>query len=166
MTPSELCELNDIQDPKARYFRYVDTKQWSRFRSLFTDDAVFEGTSVFPDGPDDFVEKTSARLRSAVSIHQGHMPEIRLIDADNARGIWAMYDHVTFAKPATDGPFAGHWGFTGYGYYQEAYRKIDGHWKISFLRLTRLSLVPLTDETATFALPAGLLAATENGWLD
>ena len=34
-----LTAIEDIKALKARYCRYVDTKDWVAFRSLFTDDA-------------------------------------------------------------------------------------------------------------------------------
>ena len=41
MTPIE-----HVRAAKARYCRYVDTKQWDKLSSLFTDDCRFEGLVV------------------------------------------------------------------------------------------------------------------------
>ncbi|MFT2520917.1 nuclear transport factor 2 family protein, partial [Escherichia coli] len=40
VTPTVAEELRDL---KARYFHYVDLKQWDELRGLFVDDCVFEG---------------------------------------------------------------------------------------------------------------------------
>ena len=39
MTRDDLEALEAIRRLKARYFRYVDTKQWDRFGELFCEDA-------------------------------------------------------------------------------------------------------------------------------
>ena len=35
------AELMALEELKARYFLYMDTKQWEKWRELFTDDMVF-----------------------------------------------------------------------------------------------------------------------------
>ena len=165
ITPAELCDIEEIKQLKASYFRYLDTKQWERLRGLFTDDAVFEGTSKKFDGPDDFVATNRERLGPAVTIHQGHMPEIRILSLSRARGIWAMFDWVEFSQTFTDGPMRGARGFTGLGHYQEEYRKTPAGWRIARLRLTRLKLDPLVGAGVLHDLPAGRLWTRQNDWL-
>lgn len=119
---------------KARYFRLMDTKQWAQYRQLFTDHMVFYFESAeapAATSADEFVAHVRGRLETAVSVHQGHMPEIELTSADSARGVWAMFDWV-------DDPDH-HRAFQGYGHYHEEYRRgDDAQWRISQLRLTRL----------------------------
>jgi hypothetical protein len=130
--PAEAIEA--IKQLKARYFRLMDTKQWAAYRQLFTDDMVFYFESE--DAPaatsgDEFVAHVRSRLATAISVHQGHTPEIELTSADSARGIWAMSDWV-------DDPDQ-HRAFQGSGHYHEEYRRGgDGEWRISRLRLSRL----------------------------
>jgi hypothetical protein len=69
------------------------------------------------------------------------MPEIVFVGPDTARAIWAMYDFVE--QPAVSD---GQHGIVGYGHYEEEYQRVDGEWKISFLRLTRLRVDALTGE--------------------
>ena len=38
-----LLDLEQIRQLKARYCRFIDTKQWQLLRTLFTDGARFEG---------------------------------------------------------------------------------------------------------------------------
>lgn len=154
-------DIEAIKQLKARYFRYLDTKQWSAWRSLFTDDARFDGTSRSFSGPDDFCASTSAWLDQAVTVHQGSMPEIRLTGQDEATGIWAMQDLVQFNTPILAGAYQGMTGFQGYGHYLEDYRRVDGEWKISRLRLTRLRVDPVPAGSTLSPLPPGLLRSGE-----
>jgi ketosteroid isomerase-like protein len=93
-------DILDIHQLKSRYFRFMDTKDWARWRELFTDDLVFYiEDSVFPEttepttvGGDAFVEYVSQVLLTAVTVHQGHMPDIEFTEDGEARGIWAMFD--------------------------------------------------------------------------
>ena len=84
----------------------MDTKDWAHWRELFTDDLVFYiEDSVFPEttepttvGGDAFVEYVSQVLLTAVTVHQGHMPDIEFTADGEARGIWAMFDWVDDAE--------------------------------------------------------------------
>lgn len=152
MDDDRLAERAALAELKASYFRYLDTKRWSSWRELFTDDMVFYNESApVPTGSDpmttsgdDFVEMVSRRLENSVTVHQGHMPELRLIDDGHAEGVWAMFDWV-------DSSGSGGTSMQGFGHYHEQYVKgTDGKWRIRELRITRLR----TDLTAgTGAVP-------------
>ena len=75
------------------------------------------------------VESNRKILAEAPTVHHGHMPEIELTGPGTASGIWAMLDVVKLGA-----------GFVGYGHYHEEYRKVEGDWRISRLRLTRLHI--------------------------
>jgi hypothetical protein len=76
-------------------------------------------------------------LEHSASVHQGFMAEIEIIDAENARGIWAMQDVIEWK----DGhPREGWKSIIGRGHYHDAFRKTDGSWRIASLSLTRLRL--------------------------
>jgi len=139
LDPAQLAEVYSIEQLKARYFRYLDTKAWNQWRSLFSDDLVFyiensalpETTTPTLSGGDNFVASVSKTLETAVTVHQGHMGDIEFSGDDTAVGVWAMFDWV-------DDPEKGY-AFQGWGHYHEKYRKeADGAWRISELRLTRL----------------------------
>jgi hypothetical protein len=140
----QLIDLEAIKQLKARYFRYMDTKQWDKWRLLFADDCRFEASRIWHD-PDEWVRDLSASLQEMTTVHHGHMPEIRFTGADTARGIWAMVDHLEWDR--ADRPETH--GLLGYGHYEDEYRRIGGEWKISFLRLTRLRADELVDERPT-----------------
>lgn len=126
--------IEAIKRLKARYFRYLDTKQWDKFAELFTEDAtgVWDG---FEDGGSQFeggaviAREIARKCADAITIHHGHMPEIELTGDTTATGIWAMYDYVRMPEVA----------FEGYGHYHEEYRLTHGDWRIHRLHLTRLS---------------------------
>lgn len=134
-TSEALLEVEAIKQLKARYFRLMDTKQWLPFSQVFADDIVVD-VSEDKHAPGDtitgranvldFIRKA---IGKAITVHHGHMPEIELLSATEARGVWAMFDYVEF-KPSR--------GIRGYGHYHEEYRKEAGKWHISKLKLTRL----------------------------
>jgi hypothetical protein len=136
---AQMADLHAIQQLKSRYFRYLDTKEWDRWRSLFTDDVEFYiEDSVHPgqapskvSGADNVVERVSRALATAVTVHHGHMPDIEFTGPDEATGVWAMYDWLDDA----DNGYA----VRGWGHYHERYPRIQGGpWQIAELRLTRL----------------------------
>jgi hypothetical protein len=129
-----LWETEQIKLLKARYFRFVDTRDWDGVISLFTPDCDLHST-LFPEAraPRDFFAKVASMITPGISVHHGHMPEITLTSWETATGIWAMYDYVE----ADDGSV----GFHGYGHYHESYLKVPGRgWLISSFELRRLRL--------------------------
>jgi len=134
-TAQFLYDIEMIKQTKARYFRFLDGKQWSDWRTCFTDDMHFylgqDPKSVTSSG-DEFVAYVSKLLADTVTVHQGHMPEVDLTSDTTATGIWAMFDWVDHkSDPETS--------MQGYGHYVEDYEKGgDGKWRIKNLRLTRI----------------------------
>lgn len=137
-----------IAETKARYCRFIDTKQWERLACLFTADCRFEGLGSAPAGADvaTFISGVSTRLANTISVHHCHMPEIRFLSDFHARVIWAMEDYVEWTDGSTVKETPGSRGFRGYGHYEEEYRLVDGEWKIAFLRLTRLRIDSIAPE--------------------
>ena len=137
--PGRWADVYEIQKLKARYFRFMDTKQWERFGELFTEDLEFFITGDPLQGPDEptfagrqaLVGYLAASHPGKVTVHQGHMPEIEFTGEDTATGVWAMFDWV-------DDPGRGG-AWQGFGHYHERYvRGPDRRWRISEVRLTRL----------------------------
>ena len=130
-----ICEL------KARYCRFLDTKQWDAWTALFTEDFVLDTSEAGGGAPIEGRDAVVAMVRGAIetvrTAHQVHTPEIA-IDGDSATGIWAMQDRLVFP----DGN-----GVTGYGHYTERYAKQDGAWRIASSKLTRL-LIDMTTPPA------------------
>jgi SnoaL-like domain len=139
-----LLAVEEIKKLKARYFRLMDTKDWVRFGALFTPNAIFDVRGALEENPDlsslgepivsrsAIVDYVSAGITPLNSAHYGHMPEIEILSANEATGIWALEDVLRL--PA-GGPFV---LFRGYGHYHERYECVDGAWHIAALKLTRL----------------------------
>jgi hypothetical protein len=129
-----LLEIESIKQLKARYCRYLDAKNWAAWRGIFTDDFLSDtseaGGEVI-EGADEFVAFTRKSIGkpSQVTAHQVHAPEIELLSATTARGVWALEDVVRLAPGVT---------LRGYGHYHETYEKVDGQWHINSSKLTRL----------------------------
>ena len=127
-----LLEIEAIKQLKARYCRYLDTKDWEAWRGIFADDFHSDtsqaGGKVI-DGADDFVAFTHKSVGNRATAHQVHAPEIELTSATTARGIWALEDVVRLAPGVN---------LRGYGHYTETYEKFDGRWLFTSSTLTRL----------------------------
>ena len=138
-----------IREVKARYFRYMDTREWSGMPDVFTDDAVMDmseeqatfdrmglttgGAMLVIRGRDTIVANMERSLVGTRTMHHGHMPEIEFVSRDEAKGIWPMEDIVELPEGA---PVR---RLHGYGHYHETYvRGSDGRWRIAHLRLSRL----------------------------
>jgi hypothetical protein len=129
----QMKEIYEIQQLKARYFRLMDTKCWADWSEVFTDDATVTttafGVPVVWTGKDEILSQNSTTLAEVLSVHHGHMPEIKLTSDTTATGIWAMEDHLEFPNGIV---------LNGAGHYHEEYVKQDGAWKIRSLNLTRI----------------------------
>jgi hypothetical protein len=127
-----LLEIEAIKQLKARYCRFLDTKDWVAWRGIFADDFRSDTSQAggkLIDGADDFVAFTRKNLGNRATAHQVHAPEIELTSPTTARGIWALEDVVRLGPGLN---------LRGYGHYTETYQKIDGYWRITSSTLTRL----------------------------
>jgi hypothetical protein len=151
-----LWDIEQIHQLKARYFRFLDTRQWRNIRELFTDDFVWYETAGDGKKPrwasaDAFISWVSGAYDPdrVLSVHQGKMPEIELTSDITARGIWEMSDWVDYPQK--------HAHF-GWGYYYDEYAKgADGKWRISSTHLVRLrddQVPPLKEANTEY--PRGL----------
>jgi hypothetical protein len=132
--PATLAAIESIKQLKARYCRYLDTKDWAAWRAIFTDDFVSDTSEAGGKlivGADDFVAFTRKAIGrpAQATAHQVHAPEIELTSATTARGVWALQDVVRFGPGVT---------LVGYGHYHETYQNIAGQWLIKSSKLTRL----------------------------
>jgi hypothetical protein len=153
-----LIDIEAIREMKARYFRYVDNKEWNAYGNLYAEEIDFEpdpklGRPLGADNPpsrEDLVNLISTFLEGTTTVHTGHTSEIEITGPDTARGIWSMSDYVVWPS---DGPPV---GYRGYGHYHEEYVRTPDGWKIKRRRLTRLRLDPLEG-----GLPTSLLEKSE-----
>jgi hypothetical protein len=128
----DAAEVRALERLKARYCRTLDTKDWSGFRDVLTDDFVSDTTgSGGPviHGADEFVAFIRSTLDRCVTVHQVQQPELDLTSATSAHGVWAMQDVVRLRRGLT---------LHGHGHYDETYEKTGGQWRIRSSILTRL----------------------------
>jgi hypothetical protein len=151
VTGQDISDRIAICEVKARYCRFLDTKQWDAWGDLFTDDFVLDTSEASGPPPitgrDTAVKMVRQAIETARTAHHVHSPEIA-IAGETASAIWAMQDRVIF-----DG---GH-GLMGYGHYAETYEKSGGRWRIASSKLTRL-LIDLTTEADVPIAAAGARA--------
>ncbi|MBB4615029.1 nuclear transport factor 2 family protein [Novosphingobium taihuense] len=132
-----LLAIEDIKKVKARYCRFVDTKQWDELRNLFSEDAIFDGQSAGMGDIADreqFVAMAQAGLINAVSVHHVHGHEIEFTSDTSADAICAMEDMLQWAQ-GSGSPIS---TLHGMGHYHETYTKVGDCWKITSWQLTRL----------------------------
>ncbi|SPM35719.1 3-phenylpropionate/cinnamic acid dioxygenase, small subunit [Mycobacterium rhizamassiliense] len=136
-------ELEELRQLKARYCRFLDTKDVESWRGVFTPDLVVTldmavgvagadpQTAAPIEGVDNFVPMVLGGLEGVATVHHCHTPELALTSATTATGIWAMEDMLFFADGGQ---------LHGAGHYHETYEKRDGCWRIKTLHLTRTIL--------------------------
>jgi SnoaL-like domain len=150
-------DLEQIRQLKARYCRFLDTRDIDAWRTVFTQDVVVTldltvstggadpNTAPPLQGVDNFVPAVLAGIGDAATMHHCHTPEITLTSATTAVGIWAMEDLLMFPDGRE---------LRGAGHYHETYEKRDDVWQIKTLHLTRTILRMVGD----FAGAASALA--------
>ena len=76
-----LWDIEMIKQLKARYFRFLDSRDWMALRTVFTEDCTFEAPGM-PKvrGGEAFVARAAGLFAHAVTVHHGHMPEIIVVD--------------------------------------------------------------------------------------
>ena len=141
MAHDDLAALEAIRMLKARYFRFVDSRDWEALAALFTEDAELhpagtDGGQRPPAliGPAAIIRWISRGLAGSSSIHHGFMPEINLTSANGAEAIWAMEDRIEWPDRSLH----------GFGHYHDRYVRRDRRWLIAATRLERIrvTIVP------------------------
>lgn len=144
-----LTAIEQIKQLKSRYFQAIDGKDWALLDTLYFDDVVCDcrgattdpvsGINFVSAATDEILYGKAAAIAAArdglagiVSVHQGFMPDIEIIDADTARACWAMTDRLYLPEGA---PFR---GMIGYGHYRETYGRDGAHWRMKTMLLTRI----------------------------
>jgi hypothetical protein len=143
-TLQRLADVEEIRQVKARYFRYLDSKQWSKLAALFTAHPTIDVGAKYSSGKE-LAEKTAALLGDAPTAHQGFLPEIE-VRGNHASAIWAMEDYVSFPPGSSYKN-----GFHGYGQYHDTYQRINGHWYISSTALSRFRVDSVPNWTPSAA---------------
>ena len=123
----DLHELEAIKRLKHTYFRALDTKDWALMRTCLSEECIarYDGGKYSFDGRENIVGFLGQYMDppTMITLHQAHHPEIDIISADKATGIWYLQDMVIDLKNNTT--------LRGAGFYHDEYIKRDGHWQIS-----------------------------------
>ena len=125
---AELRALEEIKTLKYRYFRAMTHSDYDTLKETLTADVVTsysDGEYVFEDREKllGFLIDSHDPNAEIIAYWMAGMPEITLESETTATAIWAMY-HYFFNKAQ---------GFVDemFVYYDDAYRKEDGVWRIS-----------------------------------
>ena len=128
----EAIEL--IKQLKARYFRFLDTRNIAGLHSVFTEDASarFKGPDYDFDltgwpALEAFYRKSFSA--DAFGMHNGHHPEIEVM-GDRATGIWYLQDIFVQLKHDIT--------VMGSALYEDEYRREGGVWRIATTGYVRL----------------------------
>jgi hypothetical protein len=123
-------DIEAIKQVQGRFLRAADTQDADLIRTTIIDDFYCD-TGSGGRGETKGIEAFVTRITTtpALAVHHALMPEIELTSPDTANGTWAVH---MFAKIA-DGSVV-----DGFGYYNNTYRKVDGAWRVSTLRLSWL----------------------------
>lgn len=146
-TLQELSDMEDIRTLKHRYFRGIDTADAALLETLFTDDVAVEyrggGYFVRLTGKAEMLDFLMNSFNAdSVAMHQGSMPEVKILGPDEAEGLWYLED-VFISLERRDVT-------TGTAIYRDLYRRIEGTWKIARTEYDRVMEVvqPLRDDMA------------------
>ena len=124
---NELLEIEKIKQLKARYLRGLDTNDWEVFAGSMSEDCTgrYNSGKLSFDKRDDIVDFMRENLSGdkVITLHQGHQPEIEILDEDNARGSWYLQDIVIHLEAGVR--------IYGSAIYEDQYRKENGEWKIA-----------------------------------
>lgn len=135
-------DRNGIRAAKAKYCRFLDTKNWRGFEALFANEAkisIFdvEGNALVSfRGGAEFSESAQHYLTGARSIHQVHNEEFSFESSFAASVIWSMEDYIVYPDARRGEPSSIH----GYGHYLEGWEERGEGWKISSIELRRTIL--------------------------
>jgi ketosteroid isomerase-like protein len=126
-----LKDFFEISKVKARYCRFLDSKDWDAYTGLFTEDVVLDddpANGTVTRGRTEVIKRIRSFVEHAQTAHHVHSPEMD-IRGDEADVIWAMQDRVIGAAHI---PERAH---TGFGHYHERYVRQQGTWRIASLKL-------------------------------
>lgn len=148
----DLIALEAIKSLKYRYIRCMTLSLWDELETLLTEDAY----SAYSDGAYVFDGRTAlmdflrnqhgGEVSTSLGYWQVGMPEITLESASTARGIWGMY-HFYLDKQSDQ-------QLEMFCYYEDEYRKEQGHWRICRTGYKRVMEQAL-ERKGAFALNVG-----------
>ncbi|BCW58606.1 nuclear transport factor 2 family protein [Arthrobacter sp. StoSoilB20] len=161
------ADFDEVRNLKINYFRHLDAKRWTELRGVFHNEAQFAGFPFDAGDADAFVDGVSRFLDGVDSAHQGFMPQIASMGDDSMRAVWSMHDYLVWPRDSREyrgAKVPGLYGIRGYGHYEEEYRRVEGRWRISIMRLVRTRIELLTGDSSPLHRQDYFLAA-DPGWM-
>lgn len=130
-----LMDIEAVKQLKHAYFRCIDTANFHELATIFHPDVSvhFVGGSYEwkLEGRDEYLASLrKAFTREAIGHHNGHHPEIQILSATEATGIWYLSDSMWILNHK--------FHTTGTAIYWDRYLKVDGRWTIKQTRYERL----------------------------
>ena len=130
-----LLDIEAIKQLKHAYFRCIDTANTQELAELLHEQVTIEfigGTYEWSiSGRAKFVDAIrSAFNSSSVAQHNGHHPEIRIINESEATGVWHLSDQMWLLGDGIK--------TSGSAFYYDRYQKLNGRWLIRESRYHRL----------------------------
>ncbi|MDX1733862.1 MAG: nuclear transport factor 2 family protein [Halioglobus sp.] len=122
-----LMDIEAIKQLKHAYFRCVDTANLEELATLFHEDVCVRfkggGYEWNLDGRQEYVDNIgNAFSKEAIGQHNAHHPEIQILSATEATGIWYLADNMWILNHNAL--------TTGTALYWDRYLKVDGKWLI------------------------------------
>ncbi|MBZ9891508.1 nuclear transport factor 2 family protein [Mesorhizobium sp. BR1-1-3] len=136
---SQLTDIEQVRRAKARYCRFVDTRDLEQFASLLeptVEVRVFstEGELIASfDDRESYMDAMRSYIQGSHSIHQLHNDEIDQISQTEITAIWSMEDVLVFPGAAAGLPAR----IKGYGHYHELWRLGPYGWRLARMTLRR-----------------------------
>ena len=129
----QLYEIEQIKKLKHRYFRALDTNNWQLMGECLTEDctARYDSGKYSYDGREAIIAFLSKFMDGPkfLSLHNGHHPEIELLNETEATGTWYLQDIVINLHDNTT--------LRGAGIYQDNYVREGDSWKIKITAYDR-----------------------------
>lgn len=133
--------IEEIKNLRLAYSAHFDSQDLDGLASIFAEDAVCEFSEEYGG---DWVGREAIRANYAAvaeqvgapynAIHAVTNPWIELTGEDTAKGRWYLIEYLTRQGALTSQ--GGHENPLFYlGVYQDEYKKVDGKWLISRVRL-------------------------------
>ncbi len=129
--------IEDIKRLKSRYCRCIDTKDWVELERCYTIDTRIDlgDEKALPEfqgaitGIPAVIKSMSDALGKGCSIHICFLPEIELVSADRARGVWGL-EYRTRQPKGSPIPT-----LHGFAFSHDEYERQGGRWLIKSVRL-------------------------------
>ena len=130
-----LMDIEAIKQLKHSYFRCIDTANFDELATLFHDDVTVHFVGGNYEWKLEGREEYLASIRTSfnqesIGHHNGHHPEIQILDEKEATGIWYLSDNMWV--------FNFNFFTTGTAIYWDRYVKESGRWLIRETRYERI----------------------------